>query len=166
MDVILLCGGFGKRMEPIGLFLPKALLPIRGRPLIDHIIGDLDNYKEIERIIISTNKKFVDQFEYYVKSKKDSGFDKKIELIIEHTSHDGEKLGAIKGVEYVLEKAKVNNNFMIIAGDNYFEFSLSEIIKNFEKTGKATIGLYDVKSIEEAKRFGVVSTKGNQIVEF
>ncbi|MDE1846316.1 MAG: nucleotidyltransferase family protein [Candidatus Micrarchaeota archaeon] len=166
MDVILLCGGFGKRMEPIGLFIPKALLPIKGRPLLDHIIEDLGNYKEVERIIISTNKKFIDQFEYYVNSKREGGFGKKLELIIEHTSHDGEKLGAIRGVEYVLEKAGVKNDFMIIAGDNYYEFDLKEIIAHFEKTGKATICLHDVKSIEEAKRFGVVELRGERMIGF
>ncbi|MDE1827687.1 MAG: nucleotidyltransferase family protein [Candidatus Micrarchaeota archaeon] len=166
MDVIVLCGGFGTRMEPIGLFIPKALLPIRGRPLLDHIVEDLGSYRQVERIIVNTNGKFADQFEYYVNTKNASGFGKKLELLIEPTKHNGEKLGQIKGIEYVIKNAKVGSDVMIVSGDNYFDFKLSGLIEHFERSRKVTLGLYETDSVEMLTRSGVLSVEGNRIVEF
>lgn len=166
MDVIVLCGGFGTRMEPIGLFIPKALLPIRGRPLLDHIIDEIGSHKEVERIIVNTNGKFADQFEYYVKTKNSSRFKKKLELLIEPTKHNGEKLGQIKGIEYVIKNSKVGSDVMIVSGDNYFDFKLGDLITHFEKSGKPTLGLYETDSMELLTRSGVLNVKGNVITEF
>lgn len=166
MDVILLCGGFGTRMEPIGLFIPKALLPIRGRPLLDHIVEDLAHYRQVERIIVNTNDKFADQFEYYVSSKKAAGFPKKLELLIEPTKHNGEKLGQIKGIEYVIKNSKIKSDVMVISGDNYFDFKLSGIIDHFEKSRKPTLGLYQTDSMELLTRSGVLKVEGDVIKEF
>ncbi|MDE1850533.1 MAG: nucleotidyltransferase family protein [Candidatus Micrarchaeota archaeon] len=166
MDVIVLCGGFGTRMEPIGLFIPKALLPIRGRPLLDHIVEDLGRYRQVERIIVNTNSRFADQFEYYVNLKNASGFAKKIELLIEPTKHNGEKLGQIKGIEYVIKNSKVSSDIMIVSGDNYFDFKLSDLINHFEKSRKPTLGLYETGSMELLTRSGVLNVQGNVITEF
>ncbi|MGI0141940.1 MAG: nucleotidyltransferase family protein [Candidatus Micrarchaeales archaeon] len=165
MDVILLCGGFGTRMEPIGSFIPKALLPVKGRPMIDHILEDLKSYKDVARIIIDTNQKFADQFEYYINSKTSSGFSKRLELLVEPTLHNGEKLGSIKGVEFVLKSARVESDFMVIFGDNYFDFGLGAIISRLKETGNAAIGLYETDSMDLLTRSGVVSLEGDRIVE-
>ena len=54
MDALILCGGFATRLEPITLFMPKPLLPVGGKPLVDYIIHDLDKL-DINRIVIYTN---------------------------------------------------------------------------------------------------------------
>lgn len=166
MDVILLSGGFGTRLEPISLFIPKALLPVGGRPLLDKIIDELKGYKQIERIVIDTNDKFVDQFRHYIAMKKASGLKNKLELVVEPTKHNGEKLGQIKGIEFALKSAKIDSDFMIISTDNYFDFPLKAMIEQFEKSKKPTLGLYDTDSMELLTRSGVVGVKGDKIVEF
>ena len=165
MQVILLAGGFGTRMEPIGSFIPKALLPIRGRPLLDHIVEHLGSFKQIDRIIVDTNQRFEDQFRYYVEMKNASGFKKELELLIEPTKHNGEKLGQIKGIEYAIKNAKLDSDIMVISTDNYFDFSLESVIKHFEKTKKPTLGLYETSDMDLLTRSGVVTLEGDRILE-
>ncbi|MDE1823682.1 MAG: nucleotidyltransferase family protein [Candidatus Micrarchaeota archaeon] len=165
MEALVLCGGFATRLEPITLFVPKPLLPIGGRPIIDYT---LDKIHEIgvEKIIFSTNLKFADQFEYWIEHKKNSGAGGNIHLIVEPTMHDGEKLGAIKGINYTIEKAAIEDDLLIVAGDNFYNFKLKKVLDHFNKGRKPTVALYDLKSKKDAKRFGVVSVKDNILTGF
>jgi glucose-1-phosphate thymidylyltransferase len=152
MILIILAGGFAKRLMPISEFIPKPLLPVSGKPIIDHIF---ENVKDInfEKIVISTNSKFSDHFKYYINTQKRY---KNIELVIEPTKSESEKFGAVKGLNYVLRTLNINTDFTVIAGDNFFDFSLYSAFEKFSALRKSVIGLYDVKSFAEARKFGVV----------
>ncbi len=165
MDALILCGGFATRLEPISLFMPKALLPIGGRPLLDHIVDDIAK-NGINKIVIATNKKFADQFEYWIDNRNSKNSDIKLDLIIEPSLHNNTKFGAIKGMKYAIDKAKLDDDLLIVAGDNYYDFSLVNLINEF-KTNKAPIlCVYDVSSLDEAKKFGVVAMENGVITDF
>lgn len=167
MDLLVLCGGYATRLEPITLFIPKPLLPIGGRPIIDNIVDGIEDCQHINRIIISTNKKFESQFRYWMENKKASGFRKEIELIVEPTTEHKGKLGAIRGIEYAIENAGIKEDMMIVAGDNFYSWKLSGAIKEFFDSGKkVTICVHDVKLPEEAKKFGIVQLEGRRVVRF
>lgn len=165
MDALILCGGFATRLEPITLFVPKPLLPIKGRPILDYILENVAR-NGVERIVISTNRKFADQFRYWKLQRESGGLGKQIEMVIEPTMHNGEKFGAIRGIDYAVTKADFTDSLIVIAGDNFYDFDLSALIDRFNKTRKPTLAAFDVGSLEEAKKLGVVSVKGNRITEF
>ncbi len=160
-----MCGGFATRLEPITFFVPKPLLPIGGRPILDHIV-DCVAALGVERIVLSTNRKFNGQFEYWAKNKMSAGFGKKIEIVDEPSMHHREKFGAIKGINYTISRAKLAEDLLIVAGDNFFTFSLVKLVDEFKKSRKATIAVHDIKLSEDAKRFGVVIMKGNSVEGF
>ena len=72
MDALILCGGFATRLEPITLFVPKPLLPIRGRPILDYILENVTR-NGVNRIVVSTNRKFADQFTYWKTHRENMG---------------------------------------------------------------------------------------------
>ncbi len=164
MEAIILCGGFATRLEPITYFVPKPLLPVNGRPILDYIMESI-NGLGLKRITISANKKFADQFALWVER---SGYKNSMELrlVVEPTTNDGEKLGAVGGIEYVIENAGIDDDLMIIAGDNLYDFDMKKLHGSFRESGKPTIGLYDIKSKDEARRFGVVRVENGRITEF
>ena len=165
MDALILCGGFAKRLEPITLFVPKPLLPIGGRPIMDYL-ADSAVRAGATRLVLSTNRKFSDQFRYWAENRTASGFNKRIEIIVEPTMHDGEKFGAIKGISYTIEHAKLDNDLLIMAGDNFFTFNLARTINHFNKFRKPTIAVHDIKSLSDAVRFGVVEVDGHRVMAF
>lgn len=166
MEVIVLCGGFATRLEPIGEFIPKALLTLNGRPLIDYITRDLEKIDSVNRIVISTNNRFHDQFDYWANLKKAAGFKKKLELITEPTTDNGNKFGAIKGIAYAIKEAKISEDFLVIFGDNFYTFDLNRLIKNFSKNKAPAIVAYDIESLESAKKFGVIKVERGRVTEF
>lgn len=161
MEAVILCGGFAKRLLPISEFIPKPMLPLGGRPLLDHIIDRIVKLK-LDKVYLSVNKKFQDQFKYYSSKRNDI----EIDLIVEPTMREEEKLGAIKGLYFALEKIR-NDDFLVVAGDNYFDFELLKIYDFYFNKKSITIGLYDLKDYEDAKRFGVVEIdEHNKIKSF
>ena len=165
MEALILCGGFATRLEPITLFIPKPLLPVGGKPVIEYIVSDISSLG-IKKITISTNKKFADQFEYWMRKWEGNSQGVEIGMVVEPTLHDGHKFGAIKGIEYAIEQKGIDDDLLIVAGDNFYTFSLGRLIEKFRNVCKPTICAYDVGSLEGAKRFGVIRTEGEKVLEF
>lgn len=165
LDALILCGGFATRLEPITLFVPKPLLSIDGRPILDHIVDSVAAVGA-ERIVLSTNKKFSSQFKYWIKNKVASGFRIPIEMVVEPTMNHGEKFGAIKGINYTIDSMKLSDDLLIVAGDNFYTFDLKKVVEHFNSSRKATIALHDIKSLDGARRFGVVHMTGDVVTGF
>ena len=166
MDALILCGGYARRLEPLSLFIPKALLPVNGRPLLDNIVDGLISCPEVERVIISTNSKFSDQFRYYIEGKMRAGTAKKIELIVEPTTSNEQKLGTIGAIHFAINREKIASDLLVILGDNYFDFGVRPLIDSLRSNGNAAIALFETADREEAKMFGVVEVNGSRIVGF
>ena len=122
LDAIVLAGGFAKRLSPLSEYLPKPLLPLGGVPLMNYIIDALIETVKPQRIIISTNAKFAANFKYWIKNDDNiQRYIDKLSLVVEPTLRSNEeKFGAIRGLQYVLHEEWVEEDALIIAGDNFF----------------------------------------------
>lgn len=157
MKCLILAGGYGTRLWPITRDKAKALLDINGKPIISHILEKIPSHIEI---VVSTNKKFASDF-----SQWQSTIKKKVELFIEDSTNNTEKLGAIGSINSVVQNKGIKEDLLLIASDNYFEFNLQEFISSFD--GENTlVAIHDIHDINKAKQFGVVSLSGNKIIEF
>lgn len=167
MRALLLCGGFATRLEPITYFMPKHLLPIGvgGKPIIEFILDDL-LASGVKDIVLSTNVKFAHQFEYWLRNRLKGNPDVSFKIITEKTVNNNEKFGAIKGIAYAIEQAGINEDTIIIAADNLYDFSVKDVIDAFNTHRKPTIAVYDIDSHDDARRFGVVSVDGDHVRSF
>lgn len=166
MIVIVLAAGYATRLEPLTLKTPKSLLPVAGKLIIDRILDKVAAIKDrVASIYIITNAKFFENFKAWLKTSKYSG---KISLINDGTTSNETRLGAIRDMEIVIKDKAIDNDILVVAGDNLFDFDLNEFLK-FAKTKPdgVSIALYDVRSIDAAKSFGVVKIDGkNRVADF
>src|SRR5947207_9045626 len=65
MKIIILAAGYATRLYPLTLTRPKPLLPVAGKPMIDHVLDNLAGIPGIERVYIVTNAKFAEQFQQW-----------------------------------------------------------------------------------------------------
>ncbi len=154
---VILAGGYAKRMGKICENTAKALLIVDDKPIIEHIMEKIERI-DLKKIYISTNKKFENDFREWIK-KYDS---KKLELVIEPTTEEDKKLGAIGGIEFVIKRMNIDDDLMIIGGDNLFDFELTYFIDFYKENKRPLIGLHDIKNIEFAKHLGVVELDENK----
>ena len=159
MYVVILAGGYGKRMWPITLNIAKPLLPVCGKPVIEYIMEKLDEIKYLRRIIISTNLRFEDDFKRWARTYKDA----RIEIVVEDSRSEEEKLGAVKALSRLSQQ--LEHDVLIVAGDNLFTGSLRPMVKRY--SGEPVIALYDVRDTELAKLYGVVQIDDEaKIIDF
>lgn len=165
MKAIILAGGYAKRLIPFyGAPVPKALLPIGKKFLLTHIVEKVAALPEIDRIIVSTNMKFELAFKEWLKS---SNFSKPVELVIEPTRSEEQKLGAVGGIHYSITSKKISEDTLVIAGDNLFAFRLDDFLRFYSSKKTPVVAVHDLGDIEKAKLYGVVKLGArNKIEEF
>ncbi len=149
MKAIVLAGGFARRLAPITDFVAKPLLPMGGKLVIDWVMDRIEE-AGIGDIIVSTNSYYEKQFMYWRRCRGEN-----IKLVIEPTMSEEEKLGAIRGLKYVMD-SEGDDEYLVVAGDNLFDFSLSELINFYMKKRETVIAVYDIGDLDKAKRYGVV----------
>ena len=115
---------------------------------LDNILDGLipNNF---DRIIVSTNKKFEKQFRYWIAHRK-AVKNVHIELVVEPTMHEGEKFGAVKGIDYTIKTLGLNSDLLIVAGDNFHNFDLSKLMAKSKNDRKIVTALHNIKSLDEA----------------
>ncbi len=164
MKAIILAGGYAKRLWPLTKNKPKQLLSVGGRPMIEYIIEKLEAQKEIDKIIISTNKKFEKNFKEWLLEYKPI---KDISLVIEPTLSEENKLGSVGALGYLIKEKNINEELMIIGGDNLFEFDLKDLINYYREKEGNIVALYDLKSIKKARSYGVTKVDEEmRIIDF
>lgn len=168
MKCMILAGGFAKRMWPLTMDFPKALLPLAGKPVIDHILEKLNKVDELDEVYVSTNKKFEDLFKKWIKEHQLKDDVKKLVLIVEPVLREDEKFGSVKAIEYFIRQNKISDDVLIIGGDNLFNFDMADFI-SFTKEKKApVVAFFDIGDKEEVReKFGVCVLDDNaKITEF
>lgn len=123
MKCVILAAGYATRMYPLTENLPKSLLVVAGKTILEHILAKVEEVPEIDEIILVSNAKFAGQFREYLKK---SGQDDRITLIDDGTWDNEHRLGAVADLGLAIERRQIDDDILVLAGDNLFDFSLAD----------------------------------------
>jgi glucose-1-phosphate thymidylyltransferase len=175
MDAVVLAGGFARRMLPLTKDKPKHLLLVRNKPMLQYVLEKLEVVSDVHKIYISTNARFKHHFASFLRDYKNKNKNKgmiakdvDVKLVIEDAFSEGEKLGSLGALEFLIKKEGIEDELMIVGGDNLFQFSLNELVAFYREKGcESAIAVYDVGSREKAKLYGIVALdEDNKIIDF
>jgi glucose-1-phosphate thymidylyltransferase len=162
MKSIILCAGYATRLYPLTLNTPKALLEIAGRPIISYAIDRIKNIGDVDKIYVVTNDKF---YNHFVDWNRQCG-DEKIKVLNDNTTSNENKLGGIGDLWFVIEKEKIDDDVLVVLGDNIFDFELTSMVDFFKKVQDTVLGVYEIKDKAKLEELGVVEVEGRRIVAF
>lgn len=162
MKAIVLAGGYATRLWPITRERPKMLLPVGNETVIDTILSDLETEDRISEVFISTNQRFADDFRDFL---AESQFEKPT-LSVEQTAAEDEKLGVIGSLVRLIDREGIDENVVIVAGDNLIGFHLSKFVDFFDWKPGPALAAYDVESKEKASSYGLVDVDGDVVTSF
>ena len=148
MKAIILAGGLGTRLQPYTTFIPKPMLPLGEKPLLEHLIGWVkkNGVKDIVLCVSYLRKTIEDYFE------DGKRFGVKIEYAVSN------KPLATAGQLKTAEKL-IDGTFVCIYGDSIFDFNLKNMINEHKKKKSfITMSLYEYKT---NIKYGVIDTKNN-----
>jgi glucose-1-phosphate thymidylyltransferase len=156
VKVIVLGAGYATRLYPLTLDQPKPLLPVAGKPMIEHVLDNLRPIKEIDHIYIVTNAKFAEHFQAWADGYQAQHSGAPITIINDLSTDDSNKLGAIGDMNLVLNQAQIDDDIIVVAGDNLFSDSLEHFGDFSRATDAPVLGVYDVGNLEEIKKFNAI----------
>lgn len=158
MKAIVLAAGYATRLYPLTKDRPKPLLEVAGKTILDYIVEKMDRENQIDEVIIVTNDKFTTHFEEWTKT---ASYAKKLTVINDGTLTNATRLGAIGDIQFVIEQLNIEDDLMILAGDNLFDFELTDLAAYFDKVGTDCITAYHEENDTQLKRAGIVELDDN-----
>lgn len=157
MTAIILAAGYATRMYPLTLNFPKPLLEVGEKKIIDHLLDDLVQ-SGVERTVVVSNHKFIDQFTSWADTRENV-------IVLDDGSVDNDhRLGAVKDIEFAIEKANIDDDIVVLAGDNILNFSLSSFIKYGKEKKTTCIMRHEQRDINKLRKTGVIVIDDNDLV--
>jgi len=150
VKALILAAGYATRLRPLTESVAKELLPVGGRPIIDWILDRIEDVDEIDEVHIVTNAVKAPWF-------RDWAGERAVLIHDDGTTSNDDRLGAIGDIRFVVDRACIEDDLLVIAGDNLFDFSLDDFASFWRSKGVASaVAVRDVGSRELAARYGVV----------
>ncbi len=157
MRCIILAAGYATRLYPLTEFFPKPLLEVGNKTIIDRLVDDISDITD--EFIVVTNHRFYNMFRFWAWNK-----DLNIKVIDDGTENNESRLGAVKDIELVLQKNRIEENCLVMAGDNVLDFSLKEFVKYAEQTGTSCVMCHEESRLKALQKTAVISFDENHII--
>jgi glucose-1-phosphate thymidylyltransferase len=150
VKALVLAAGYATRLRPLTNTWAKELLPVGGTPIVDTIVEKIEAVPDVDEIHVVTNARKAAAFERWADGRE-------IRVHDDATTSNDDRLGAIGDMRFVVEREGIDDDLLVIAGDNLFEFSLADFVAFWRGKGRASaIAVRDVGSRELVKRYSVV----------
>ena len=158
MKNIVIAAGYATRLGELTKNFPKPLLKIGNNTILGRMLDDIDSIPDIDEHIIVTNHKFAPIFEQWA---KEVNYSKPITIIDDGTSTNDTRLGAVRDLQFAIEKAKVDDDMLVVAADNLLFFSFQGFVEFAKEKGTPCIMCHNQPSKEKLQRTGVVVLDDN-----
>ena len=166
MKVIILAAGYATRLYPLTLTQPKPLLPVAGKPMIEYVLDNLSPISGIDRVYVVTNAKFASHFQKWSDEYRATKSKLNFTIVNDGSTDDTNKLGAIGDINFVLKTQNVDDDILVVAGDNLFSEKLEGFGQFCQGKNAPVLGLYDVGNLEEIKKYNSISLDGEGRITF
>jgi glucose-1-phosphate thymidylyltransferase len=134
--------------------------------MIDYVLDNLAPIGGIDRIYVVTNAKFADQFQQWADDYRAKKAKLNFTIVNDGSTDDTNKLGAIGDIHYVLKTQNVDDDIVVVAGDNLFSEGLSKYGQYCREKNAPVLGVYDVGDLEQIKKYNAITVDGDGRITF
>lgn len=152
MKCLILAAGYATRLYPLTENFPKPLLMVGNKTILDWLVDDIDTAGLVDEYVVISNHKFAHHFDDWAKTKK-----QKISVVDDGTSTNETRLGAVKDIQYAIDQLKLDDDMLVIAGDNVLDFSLTKFIEYAKAKQSSCIMRYYEPDDKKLLKCGVVT---------
>ena len=157
MKVIILGAGYATRLHPLTLTTPKPLLAVAGKPMIDYVVENVAAIEGIDRFLVVTNDKFAEPFQGWAAGRCARQPGLNITIVNDGSTDDTNKLGAIGDLHFVLTQERIDDDIIVVAGDNLFSEPLGDFGAFCRAKNAPVLAVYDVGSLDEIRKYNAIT---------
>jgi glucose-1-phosphate thymidylyltransferase len=160
---VILAAGYATRLRPLTDDVPKHLLPVGERPMLDWVLDRVREVDDVSDVHLVTNSRFAPAFERWARTNGVAVHD-------DGTTSNDDRLGAVGDLRLAIERAGLaSDELVVLAGDNLFDFSLPRFVEWWRAKPQpaSAVPLHDVGHLELARQYGIADTDADdRIVSF
>ena len=155
MKCLILAAGYATRLYPLTENFPKPLLDVGGKTILDWLVDDIDTSGLMDEYVVISNHKYAHHFDAWAKTKT-----MKVTVVDDGTSTNETRLGAVRDIQFAIEQLGLDDDMLVIAGDNVLDFSLTKFIAYTQEKKTSCIMRYYEASEQKLAKCGVVEIDG------
>ena len=151
MKCLILAAGYATRLYPLTENFPKPLLEVGGKTILDWLVDDIDTAGLVDEYVVISNHKYACHFDAWAKTKS-----MKVTVVDDGTSSNETRLGAVKDIQFAIDALGIDDDMLVIAGDNVLSFSLTRFIRYAQEKNTSCIMRYFEAEEKKLTKCGVV----------
>lgn len=159
MKCLILAAGYATRLYPLTENFPKPLLTVGEKTILDWLLDDINTSGAVDEYIVISNHKFARHFKAWAKTKA-----YKITIVDDGTETNETRLGAVKDIQYAIDKLGIDDDMLVIAGDNVLDFSLTKFIGYCKEKNTSCVMRYYEPSEKKLLKCGVLTIDENDLI--
>ena len=159
MKCLILAAGYATRLYPLTENFPKPLLRVGEKTILDWLLEDIDTAGAVDEYIVISNHRFAPRFEEWA-----AGHRLPITVADDGTSTNETRLGAVCDIQFAIEQRKLDDDLLIIAGDNVLDFSLTRFIRYAREKGTSCVMRYYEADEKRLSKSGVAQIGENDLL--
>ena len=176
MKCVILAAGYATRLYPLTKNFPKPLLEVGGKTILDWLIDDIDSAGLVDEYLVISNHRFARIFEEWAGPSAGSGTargegdpepvegSRRITVLDDGTSSNETRLGAVRDIQFAIEQLGLDDDLLVMAGDNLLDFSLVKFIEYARAKGTSCVMRYYEPSVEKLHKTGVATVDENDLI--
>lgn len=154
MKAVVLVAGYATRLYPLTKNRAKALLMLGNRCILDYILDQIIQIPDLSEVILISNANFFDSFADWSKTRGDCPVP--IRVLNDGTHDDDSKRGAVGDLAFAISEAGIDEDILVIAGDNLFTYRLADVYAAYRASGRRNLILgQKLPEGEDIHRFAV-----------
>lgn len=163
MKCLILAAGYATRLYPLTENFPKPLLKVCEKSILDWLVDDLVETTDIDEFVVISNHKFATHFEEWKNNKEKTRF-YEITVIDDGTSTNESRLGAVKDIQLAVEKLKLTDDLLVMAGDNVLDFSLSKFVEFAKKKDTSCVMCHEENEPKKQQKTAIITVDKNDLI--
>ncbi len=151
MKCLILAAGYATRLYPLTENFPKPLLKVGDKTILDWLIDDIEGAGLVDEYVVISNHKFAHHFQEWAGSKS-----VRITVVDDGTSTNETRLGAVRDIQFAIESLGLDDDMLVIAGDNVLDFSLQKFVLYAREHNTSCIMRYFEPDVKRLTKCGIV----------
>ncbi len=177
MKCLILAAGYATRLYPLTENFPKPLLKVGEKTILDWLIDDIDTAGLVDQYVVISNHKFAPIFEQWAAFRNEipgqAGNDvgrharpdrASVTVLDDGTSSNETRLGAVRDIQFAIDTLGLDDDLLVIAGDNVLDFSLVRFLEYAREKVTSCIMRYYEPSEEKLHKTGVATVDENDLI--